>query len=203
MSVITDLQIQKSNKTRANVFIDGEFACALEVLTVMKLGLKIGNEITPEQLSEAARDSERSVAMDKALGYLSRGYKTEKQMRDYLSKRGYNADAVDYVVRKLKDYRYVDDAAYAQMYAEQNRSDKGSRRIRQELVAKGISVTLAEQSSPQDPEQALCNASRLAEKYMRNKPVDVKTLQRLQRYLLSRGYDFDVVNSVIGSYNIV
>ena len=51
MPKITDMQIQKNNKTRANVYIDGEFAFALEMLTVMKLGLKIGADVSTEKLT--------------------------------------------------------------------------------------------------------------------------------------------------------
>ena len=203
MPTITDLQIQKNNKTRANVYIDGEFCCALEMLTVMKLGLKIGGEISAAKLREAASDSERSVAFEKAIGYLSRGYKTVHQTREYLTKRGYASDTVEYVIAKLKDYRYLDDEAYARMYVEQNIASKGARRIRQELIFKGISYTLAEQYSVQDPDTSVDNARRLASKYMKNKTPDIKELQRLQRYLLSRGYGFDVVNTVVRGYGLV
>lgn len=202
MPTITDLQIQKNNKTRANVYIDGEFNCALEMLTVMKLGLKIGQPITPERLKEASLDSERAVAFDKALNYLARGSKTVHQMREYLAKRRYDAEVTEYVIAKLKDYRYLDDEAYARAYAEQNAPTKGNRRLKRELVAKGISVTIAERHSEEDPESALSNAARLAEKYMRSKPCDLKTLQKLQRYLLSRGYGYDTVNSVLRAYNV-
>lgn len=202
MSTITDLQIQKNNKTRANVYIDGEYFCAFEMLTVMKLGLKIGQEISQSRLKEAAVDSERSVALEKAMNYLSRGYKTERQMRDYLTRRGYDSETIEYVVVKLKNYRYLDDREYARIYAEQNAATKGSRRIKTELISKGISVSLAEQSSEEDAETAMKNATRLAEKYMKSKPCDLKTLQKLQRYLLSRGYGYDTVNSIVRSFDI-
>lgn len=200
MPKITDMQIQKNNKTRANLYIDGEFALALEMLTVMKLGLKIGAEVSPERLAEAALDSERSVCFDKALNYLSRGMKTRKQMRDYLLGKGYSVETVDYVIDKLTDYKYVNDEYYALSYVEQNVANKGGRRLKQELQQKGISSSLAEKYCAVEPDVAAANAERLAEKYMRNKPRDLKTFQKLQRYLLSRGYDFDVVNAVLRSY---
>ena len=73
MPKITDMQIQKNNKTRANVYVDGEFAFALEMLTVMKLGLKIGQEVSEGRLKEAIFDSEKSVAFERAMDYLGRG----------------------------------------------------------------------------------------------------------------------------------
>ena len=202
MPKITDMQIQKNNKARANVYIDGEFAFALEMLTGMKLGLKIGQEVSHERLVEAVFDSEKSVAFEKAMGYLGHGMKTVKQMRDYLTKKAYTPEVVDYVIRRLKEYRYIDDEAYAKLYVEQNSATKGERRLKQELVNKGISGSLAEQHSKIDNEQALSDAQRLAAKYMRGKSCEVKTLQKLQRYLLSRGYSYDIVNTVVRDYKL-
>ena len=202
MPKITDMQIQKRNKTRANVYIDGEFSMALEMLTVMKLGLKIGQVVSQEQLADAVFDSEKSVAFDKAMGYLGRGMKTAKQMRNYLEKKAYAPEVVEYVITRLKEYRYIDDVAYAKLYVEHNSATKGERRLKQELVSKGIALSLAEQHSQLDGEQALSDATRLAEKYMRSKPCDIKTLQKLQRYLLSRGYGYDIVNNVLHNYKL-
>lgn len=202
MPKITDLQIQKNNKTRANVYIDGEFAFALEMITVMKLGLKIGDEVSESKLHQAVTDSERACAFDKAMSYLGRGMKTVHQMREYLLRKGYDADVMEYVIAKLKDYRYLDDKAYASAYVEQNSATKGERRLRRELVSKGIAQATAEQYAKEEGEQALAHAEQLAHKYMKSKSCDVKNLQRLQRYLLSRGYDFDVVNAVVRSFNV-
>ena len=69
------------------MYLDGEFAFGLEMLTVMKLGLKIGQEISERQLAEAVFDSEKSVAFEKAVNYLSRSMKTVKQMREYLTEK--------------------------------------------------------------------------------------------------------------------
>ena len=200
MPKITDMQIQKSNKARANLYIDGQFAFGVEMLTVMKLGLKIGQEVTEEKLQDAIFDSEKTVAFEKAMDYLSRSMKTRKQITDYLYKKGYTPQVVHYVVDKLVDYKYVDDSSYARLYVEQNSRTKGNRRLQQELQQKGIDRAQAEEYAnlPKDVQQD--SAEALAVKYMRNKPADLKTLQKLQRYLLSRGYDYDTVNAIIRAY---
>ena len=200
MPKITDLTIQKNNKARANLYLDGEFAFGVEMLTVMKLGLKIGQEVSEERHKEAVFDSEKSVAFEKAVDYLGRGMKTEKQMRDYLQKKGYSLEIVNVVVGKLKDYRYVDDKRFAQLYVEQNVKSKGQRRLKQELQQKGISSAWAEEAAQTDSETEWENALALAQKYMRGKTCDLKNLQRLQRYLLSRGYGFDTVNGIVRTF---
>lgn len=202
MPKITDLVIQKNNKSRANLYLDGEFVCGVEMLTVMKLGLKIGNDISEQKWQEAVFDSEKSVAFGKAVDYLGRGMKTSKQIKDYLVKKDFAPAVVDYVVQKLKEYRYIDDNEYARLFVEQNSKNKGERRLKQELQQRGISREAAELASEMTEEEALANASALAQKYMKNKGRDVKDMQRLQRYLLSRGYNFDTVNSVLRSFKL-
>ena len=200
MQKITDIQPQKRNKSRVNVYVDGEYVLALELLTVMKLGLKIGTEVTETQLAEAALDTEQSVALERAMNYIARGRKTSFQLRKYLTDKEYAPAVVNYVMDKMKYYGYVDDKAYAQAYVEQNSQSKGARRVKQELIQRGIKLSEAEEVSEQERDFSLDNATRLAERYMRGKDCDIKTIVKLQRYLVSRGYDFDIVNSVVRAY---
>lgn len=203
MPKITDMQIQKRNKSRANIYIDGEFAFALEMLTVMKLGLKIGKEIDVDTVKMALFDSETSVAFGKAVDYLARAMKTTKQMRDYLTKKGYAPDVVECVIDKLKGYKYLDDETYAKLYTQQSKTHKGQRRIKQELLNKGISHTEVDSQVQIDEDDQLATATTLAQKYLKNKDRDIKTMQKLQRFLLYRGFDFDIVNSVIRNFKDV
>ena len=200
MQKITDIQPQKRNKSRVNVYVDGEYVLALELLTVMKLGLKIGTEVTETQLAEAALDTEQSVALERAMNYIARGRKTSFQLRKYLTDKEYAPAVVNYVMDKMKYYGYIDDKAYAQAYVEQNSQSKGARRVKQELIQRGIKLSEAEEVSEQERDFSLDNATRLADRYMRGKDCDIKTIVKLQRYLVSRGYDFDIVNSVVRAY---
>lgn len=200
MPTITDIQIQKRNKSRANIYLDGEFAFALEMLTVMKLGLKIGKDVDVDIIKTAVFDSETSVAFGKAVDYLARAMKTTKQVRDYLTKKGYSVDVTNCVIEKLQGYKYLDDQAYARMYVEQSKTHKGERRIKQELLNKGISHNDVDDHVQVDADDQLTSATSLAQKYLKNKQRDVKTMQKLQRFLLYRGFDFDVVNTVIRTF---
>ena len=69
----------------------------------MKLGLKIGKDVSEQTLAEAVFDSDKSVALTKAVGYLSRAMKTRRQMRDYLTGKGYSPRIISYVLEKLEE----------------------------------------------------------------------------------------------------
>jgi len=200
MPTVTSLEVQKKNKRRVNVYLDGEFFAGMEAISALSCGLKVGSVVSEETLRAAVFDSEKTAAFEKAVDYLSRSMKTQKQIIDYLSERGFDREVVVAVVDKLQSYRYVDDQAYARLYAEQNSKTKGERRVRQELLQKGVCKEQAETSAAENGANDEQNAAQLAEKYMRGKQPDVKTLARLQRFLVSRGYDFDVVNPIVSRY---
>lgn len=200
MPTVTKLEIQKNNKSRVNVYVDDEFYCGMEAITALAVGLREGKEVTTSQLKEGIFQSEVRIGFTKAVDYLSRYQKTCRQLQDYLKRKGFGEEVVQEVVAKLKDYGYVDDKRYAQLYTEQNSKSKGARRIKQELLAKGVSRQDAEQFSALDSDDMLQAATTLAEKYMKNKPCDTPTLVKLQRYLAYRGYDYDVINTVVNSY---
>ena len=200
MPTVTKLEVQQKNKLRVNVYIDDEFLCGMDSATAITMGLKVGKEVSIAQLQDAIIQSEISVAFGKAVDYISRYMRTCKQLSQYLLRKGYSQQVVDCVVEKLKGYGYIDDARYAQMYVEQNSKSKGSYRLTQELIAKGVSIKDAQEYGHINYDDALANATALAEKYMKNKQSDTPTLVKLQRYLAYRGYDYDVINTVVNQY---
>ena len=199
MATISQIEIQKRNKNRVNLYVDGEFYSGLQLVAVARLGLREGIEVDESQLKEAVSQSEISYAFEKCVDYLSKSMKTTKQIRDYLRKKGFSKEVEEIVVQKLKNYRYVDDDLYTQLYTEQNSKFKGSRRIKSELLQKGIHKELIDSVEVEADTQRQ-TADALAQKYMKGKDRDVKTLQKLQRFLVYRGFDYDTVGQIISRY---
>lgn len=199
MPVITDITVQQRHKDRVNIFVDDEFACAMEQLSAMKFRLKIGKEIDQTTLLASVFDSECSSAFGKSVDYLARGMKTVSQMNKYLVGKGYSAEVAQVVVDKLVGYRYLCDEQYVASYVASHSSTKGRCRLVAELQQKGISRQLCD-SIELDGDATLASATAVASKYMRSKSVDMATLVKLQRHLISRGYDYDTVGSIISSY---
>ena len=95
MNEITAITPQVKDKTRCNVYIDGRFYCGLTLATAIKNRLKVGLVISPERLSTVQFESEKDTAFDKALTHISATRKTEKQIRDFLEKKGYLSTVVE------------------------------------------------------------------------------------------------------------
>ena len=82
--IVTLLESQKKDPSRVNLYIDGEFNCGISVNTIAKYGLYVGKEITQEILDDLFFSELESRFFDRAMGFLDRSPKTERQVRIYL-----------------------------------------------------------------------------------------------------------------------
>ncbi len=195
--MITSLEIQKRNKNKVNLYIDGEYRCALTAESVVSARLKIGQELTEGQLKDILEGSETQIAFDKSLNYISRSMKTIKQVADYLKRKGFEESVIVKAIDKLKNYKYVDDELYASMYVESQKGSKGEIRLKQELLLKGVDKEIIQTKlSNLDQQDSLLAAKKTAQKFIKNKQQDEKLKLKLYRHLLSRGFDYETVNSV-------
>ena len=201
MNEITEISPQIKDKTRCNSYIDGRFCCGLTLEAVMKNRLKVGQIITEEKLSTIQLESESSTAFDKALTHLSATIKTEKQIRDFLSKKGYLSAVIEQVLEKLRSYNFLNDADYAQTYAQNSVKRKGGKLIKMELRAKGIAEESIQAAIDWiDSEEELETAKTLLAKYMRGKTEDKETFHKAFRYLMGKGFDYEVIRQALSEY---
>ncbi len=199
MAEITGITPQVKDKTRCNIEIDGRFYCGMKLETVIANRLKAGMTVTAEQLSAMQLESEKQTAFDKALNSITSSMKTEKEVRDYLRKKGYLQDVSDYVVEKMKGYGFLDDAAYSAAYVQSAGKRKGRRLIAMELRQKGV--------SEEEIEEALGtltgeteSAKSLLEKYLRGKEPDRNNLRKGYSYLLGKGFDHDTARAALQAF---
>ena len=200
LNEITAITPQVKDKTRCNIYVDGRFCCGLTLEATVKNRLRVGKTVSPEKLSEIQLESEKNTAFDKALTHLSATRKTEKQIREYLRGKGYLDGVIDYAVEKLRGYNFLNDGEYAEAYVESVAKRKGGRLIRMELRGKGVSdAEIDAAMNGLDEESQTQAAQALLHKYMRGKSVDVQTLQKAYRYLMSKGFDYEVAKAALSS----
>lgn len=185
---ITSIEIQKKNKNRVNLYIDDNFECGLSLETIVKNHLKVGQELSERELDYFKNDSEKEVALNKAVGYIAKYQKSEKELKKYLRDKEYDKSVVDYVAEKLKKYGFVDDKVFATNFVKAKTKNQGKRKIAMMLKQKGVSEEIVDDAIEEfscDREQII----EVAKKYLKNKPLDIKTKQKAYRYLASRGYN--------------
>lgn len=198
MSLITKIEPQAKNKDRVNIFLDGEFklGCSLEL--AMLNHLKVNTEISDEQLEKLVFENEKGQALNKAVTLLGKNLKTRRQMRTYLNDKGFSKNIVDYVIDKLSEYNYINDINYATIYVKSVKNKYGKLKIINNLRQKGISEKDIDEVM-QEFESDTQSILTLAQKYMKNKEINQDNMAKLYRYLLSKGFGYDEVNSIVRS----
>lgn len=193
MAKITSIEPQVKDKSRCSVFVDGRFYCGIKLEVAVKHRLKAGTEIDKAELDKIQLETEKAQAVDKALTHISVSPKTEKQMRDFLTKKGYVGAVVEYVMERLNYYGYVDDREYCRAYVN-SVSNKSKRAIEVELLKRGADKSAVEEALA-DFEDDEDNILILLKKYLRGKEPTKENVYKGCRYLVSRGYDYDAVKS--------
>lgn len=198
MSEITSIEPQVKDKTRCNVYVDGRFYCGIKLEVAVKYRLKAGMHIDKAQLDEIQLETEKSQALDKAMTHLSSSMKTAKQMRDFLSKKGYVQAVQDYVLERLEYYKFIDDYAYCRAYAESVHG-KGKRAVELDLIKRGADRAAID-SVLSEMEEDAGEALEVLQKYMRGKEADRRTLGKAFKYLLSKGYSADIARAALAGF---
>ena len=196
---ITKIEEQKKNKSRLSVFIDGEFSFGASDFTVLSSHLKENDEITEERLSHIKNTAIFDDAKNYSARLLSQRSYTVKAMKEKLLSHIGDEEITEKTIDFLKEYRLLDDYDYATRYAHDllHLKKLGISQIKWKLKEKGIAQNIIEHVINElDCEDTILeNLESLAVKKI-NKNYDIKNIAKAKRYLASRGYSFDQINSV-------
>ena len=202
MAKITKIEIQKRNKERVNLFLDDEYAFSLSTELVYKEALKVNEEVDSKKLGVLAEREGLIRCKDSALRIIERSYKTEKEVRDKLSLKGYEDNAINKSIEFLKEYNFINDIKYTKAFIKDKLNSSGSNKIKYTLIQKGISKELIEEelSNLNEDNEKKVAIDLAKKKFMiikKRENDNYKISGKLYRYLLSKGYGYDIVNEVV------
>ncbi len=196
MAEITKIEVQKKDKNRSNIYLDGEFFCGLQNEVVIGKNLKVGSEIDEEKLKEIVLESEKHVAFNKALTLLNTRFKTKHELKTYLKEKGFDEFVIDETIEKLIEYKYINDEHYVEAYINSNKDKKSKKVIELDLLKKGVSqktIDLAIENLESESELILS----LYTKYIKNKEQTFENKQKAIKYLMGKGFAYDDIKNAI------
>lgn len=189
---ITLLQMQKRNKERVNVFVDGEYAFAVGLNVA--LTLKKGQRLSAVEVEAFRQDGETDLAFQRAVRYLGMRPRSSAEIVAYLKRKEYDEQIVDVVVKRLHEQGYLDDEAFARFWVD-NRNrfrPRGAQALRHELRQKGVERDTIE-STLEDQDEDGAAWAAVEGKMGRWADLDkFEFEQKLMAFLARRGFRFDV-----------
>ncbi|MFC2053626.1 regulatory protein RecX [Chloroflexota bacterium] len=135
---ITALKTQKHNTQRVNIYLDDSFAFGLA--RIVAAWLKVGQEISEDQIARMQDEDDRETAYQRAIKYINYRPHSENEIRRFLMTRIISKDNIEPVIERLKHVELINDSRFAKDWVE-NRSDfrpRSKRALAYELKRRGI-----------------------------------------------------------------
>ena len=201
-SIITKIEVQKSNKDRVNIYMDDEFAFACDAQLIYIHNITKGKSLDKEHLENIINEDNYIKGKSLALHFLERSFKSAKQVIDKLSEKEFDVRTIDRVMEFLKQYGFVDDGRFVELYIKEKVKSLGKNKIKFTLLKKGLPEELVkDEINKITSEEQFEIALQLGEKKLRilsKSESDTKKLyKKTADYLFRNGYDFEIINEVL------
>lgn len=197
--------IEKVNKSRVKVFIDGEYAFPLYYKDLVLYQLEEGKDISEKVYESIIEEVVFYRSKLKAMSLLMTMDRTEFELIQKLHRLGYPDDVIDKTIAYLHSYGYINDQRYASSHVRERKYNKSKLVLKMELKKKGINKEIIEETiktqyssedNSEDPEILAI------EKFISKKRVDVDNItwedkQKLMASLYRKGFSIDKINQVL------
>ncbi len=211
---ITALESQKKDPSRVSVYVDGLFYCGVSVNNIAKYSFYAGKDVDEKTLENMKFSELVERFFDRAISFLERSPKTEKQVRQYIKELAFkkkgkwfeelNNDDLgkisEIVLGKLNEYQYLDDKRYAELFVSSRMRTKprGKDILIMELISKGVSKDIALEvvSSLVEDEYGLLKQTYY-KKYKEEK-ITIDDRKKID-FLRRKGFNWDLIEKFINN----
>ena len=141
--------------------------------------------------------------LDLSYRYLGHRDRTVAELRRHLEGKRVEPDTIDEVVAELHEQGYLDDARFAQRFAEDRRTLDawGAERIERKLREAGVPAEHIEAAlSTQTADEAREAALDLLRRRLSEPPRDDRGRERALGLLVRRGYDLELAYDAVRAF---
>ena len=213
MPLISKIEQQKRKKDRYNIFLNDIYSFSVSEQTLLENSLKVGQNLTEEEISQISKKEELSRLMDLSLRFVGVRPRSEKEVKDYLAKKistlndikfkeALRSPQIEITIKKLKKYKYLNDSEFSKWLIQSRRrsSPKGTRIIKMELKQKGIKPEIIQKvlkKAINEKTLAKIALSKKLIKWSNLKEFELK--KKVYTFLLSRGFDYETIEELFAT----
>ena len=201
MPIVTSIKPQK-NKKRVNIYLDGKFAFGLDLQTYLKNNLKVEQELSEENIAEIVKKGEFQNTYDKILRFASLRPRSRKEYELWMNKYKVHESIKEELFNRLEHLEFLDDEKFAKWWIEQrnNFKPKAKRILKFELRNKGIGKEIIDKVI----DEGEVDERKIAENLVAKKDrlwkglVGYEKRKKIYSYLMQKGFDTEIIRSVVG-----
>lgn len=142
---------------------------------------------------------ENKNALELALRYLAYQPRSGYEMREYLTKKGFNEDIVNHTVEMLLAKKYLDDVIFTRNFVESriNNKSKSKFALAYELNKKGIEPVIIEDVLKEYDDYNLALKAIEARIQLWAHLDSEKYNKKILNFLKNRGFNYDISISLL------
>lgn len=193
---ITALRLQKKNRERVNVYLDGRYAFAVGVNTAAEL--RKGQELSDAEIAQLRVAGDANKAYHQVLRYIGMRPRSTGEVRRYLARKETDPALIDQVIARVEAAGYLDDHEFARFWVE-NRTrfrPRSAHALRHELREKGVDAAAID-AALVDLDERAAAWDAVAGRLDRWAELDEQTFSRkLIGFLSRRGFSYAIARDV-------
>jgi regulatory protein len=199
VSKITKLKKGSGRGKHVNVFLNGMFSFSLLDETAVKKALRVGQELSENEIKELQGDDRHQRCYNVAVRFLGYRPRSESEVRQRLQRHGFDSECREKAINRLKEQGLVDDNEFARFWIENREtfSPRSRKLTSLELRQKGLDSDTIERtvSEVNDSNSAYRAATSKASRLAARDYNDFR--RRLGEHLVRRGFSYDVVKETV------
>lgn len=198
------MKIQKYIKDKQNkykVIIDDEEYILYDDV-IIKYNLLLSSNISDEEFKSMITFNDELKSYYDAIKYINRRLRSEKEIREYLDKKGIAKEIIDKTVKRLKESRFLNDEIYLRAYFKDqiNLTNNGPKKIEANLISLGLDINDIEESiSSIDEEVWISKIDKYIDKKIKTNHNSSSNMLKMKitNDLINLGYDKENIISVL------
>ena len=193
---ITAIKAQVKTDSRVSIFLDGKYSFSLTLDQLLDQKLKKNEELDEPQVKALKKLSDEGKIRQRAVEWVMGRPHSTRELRDYLYRKKVEKDFMEQIVEDFIEKNYIDDRRFAEFFADnRKRKNKSIRAIKSELMAKGISTTVADEVLSEHETTNSDALNKLIEKISQRPRYQDE--QKLKSYLVSKGFSYGEVKEAL------
>ena len=151
-----------------------------------------------------SREDLFEIYLNNILKFIGYRFRSEKEIIDRLRKKKIDEKMIAEIMAKLQEWKFIDDSSFAKQWIESRviNRHKSIRLVRLELLKKGIKKgiidSLFDNLSKDNDSKSI---EFLIKKKIKKLDIyDRNDLQKLSRYLLSKGFNWETIKEAINKF---
>jgi regulatory protein len=194
---VTGLEPQVKRPNRFNLYVDDHFALGLSLYVASRV--RVGQDLSSEELQELERAEQLEEAHERALRALESRPRSEQEIRRKLIEKKFPTEIIAQVITRLNEARLLSDRDFAKFWVETREGFKprSARALKYELRQKGVPPEEIARALKKidEPDSAYRAARPKAERWTGLEEREFR--EKLSGFLARRGFDYQITRETV------